>query len=55
MKLTSCDVYASANPENAYFLFYTRLMKAYDSCLPLVNVKNNNYRSLKKPWITEEN
>ena len=47
MKLTSCDVYTCANPENAYFLFYTNLMKAYDYHKYLVREKQYLQKSQK--------
>lgn len=45
---TDCsEIHSCTDPENAYILFYTKLMKVYDKHLALVNVKNH-YVSLKK-------
>ena len=46
------DAYACTNPEEAYNIFHNKLMKAYNTCLPLVNVKDT-YVNMKKPWITK--
>ena len=46
------EIHTCTDPETAYILFHTKLMKVHDKHLPLVNVKNH-YVSLKKTWITK--